>query len=424
MPVVFDATHSVQEPGGLGPATGGNRAMVEPLARAAAALGIDGLFFETHPDPDTSPSDGPNMVPLDQFGQFSGARAAHSVGRGATLVNRFEESSRSAAADAVTGQTARPGESLRSLVNRPAAHGACLLLCAALLFAAVAGCGDGSASTGSSAAASSAGGSQQQRNLLLQTALQMLGKMEQFDQQPALEQVVDRLNESRRNRKLNIEWKADPLIDTLPKSLLGGAWLERLGDELFDRDLDANFLKEAAWLRDISNYNRGEKADELSIAEHLFDWTVRNIQLQVDVQPKPGEKVASVAHCPAAAVGNAPLWRGTAQQRAWVFILLARQQGLDVVMLAVADPGKPERKLAWVPALIHQGELYLFDPALGLPIPGPGAKGVATLRQAAEDPTVLDQLDLDESHHYPVKAAEAKTVWRSSRRRPAICAGE
>jgi 2-dehydro-3-deoxyphosphooctonate aldolase (KDO 8-P synthase) len=67
VPVIFDATHSVQEPGGLGGATGGNRAMVEPLARAATAIGIDGLFFETHPEPDKSPSDGPNMVPLDQF---------------------------------------------------------------------------------------------------------------------------------------------------------------------------------------------------------------------------------------------------------------------------------------------------------------------------------------------------------------------
>lgn len=66
-PVIFDATHSVQEPGGLGGRTGGNRAMVEPLARAATAMGADGLFFETHPTPDTSPSDGPNMVPLDEF---------------------------------------------------------------------------------------------------------------------------------------------------------------------------------------------------------------------------------------------------------------------------------------------------------------------------------------------------------------------
>jgi 2-dehydro-3-deoxyphosphooctonate aldolase (KDO 8-P synthase) len=67
VPVIFDATHSVQEPGGLGNATGGNREMVEPLARAAMALGVDGLFCETHPNPDQSPSDGPNMVPLDDF---------------------------------------------------------------------------------------------------------------------------------------------------------------------------------------------------------------------------------------------------------------------------------------------------------------------------------------------------------------------
>ncbi len=67
VPVVFDATHSVQEPGGLGGSTGGNRAMVEPLARAAMALGAEGLFCETHPDPDRSPSDGANMIPLGEI---------------------------------------------------------------------------------------------------------------------------------------------------------------------------------------------------------------------------------------------------------------------------------------------------------------------------------------------------------------------
>src|SRR5262245_19567147 len=67
VPVIFDATHSVQEPGGLGTATGGCREMVEPLARAATAIGVDGLFFEVHPDPDNAPSDGPNMLRLDDF---------------------------------------------------------------------------------------------------------------------------------------------------------------------------------------------------------------------------------------------------------------------------------------------------------------------------------------------------------------------
>ena len=66
-PVVFDATHSVQEPGGQGGTTGGQREFVPHLARAATAVGIDGLFLETHPDPDTSPSDGPNIVPLDEL---------------------------------------------------------------------------------------------------------------------------------------------------------------------------------------------------------------------------------------------------------------------------------------------------------------------------------------------------------------------
>jgi len=63
-PVVFDATHSVQQPGGLGGASGGQREFVPVLARAALAVGVAGLFIETHPDPDRAPSDGPNMVPL------------------------------------------------------------------------------------------------------------------------------------------------------------------------------------------------------------------------------------------------------------------------------------------------------------------------------------------------------------------------
>lgn len=64
-PVVFDATHSVQLPGGGGDRSLGQRQFVEPLARAAAAVGVDGFFMETHPDPDSALSDGPNMVPLD-----------------------------------------------------------------------------------------------------------------------------------------------------------------------------------------------------------------------------------------------------------------------------------------------------------------------------------------------------------------------
>jgi len=66
-PVVFDATHSVQQPGGQGGTSGGQREFVPVLARAAVSIGVAAVFMETHPDPDNAPSDGPNMVPLDQF---------------------------------------------------------------------------------------------------------------------------------------------------------------------------------------------------------------------------------------------------------------------------------------------------------------------------------------------------------------------
>ncbi len=66
-PIIFDATHSVQQPGGQGASSGGQREFVPVLARAAVAVGVAGLFIETHPDPDNAPSDGPNMVPLKQL---------------------------------------------------------------------------------------------------------------------------------------------------------------------------------------------------------------------------------------------------------------------------------------------------------------------------------------------------------------------
>lgn len=83
--VVYDATHSVQQPGALGEKTGGERKFVPALARAAVATGnVDGVFFEVHPDPDHSPSDGPNMVVLDQFPAIlDGVLAVHRAMRAA-----------------------------------------------------------------------------------------------------------------------------------------------------------------------------------------------------------------------------------------------------------------------------------------------------------------------------------------------------
>jgi len=66
-PVIYDATHSVQLPGGQGDSSGGQREFVYPLAKSAVSIGVDGLFFETHPDPDKALSDGPNQIPLKEF---------------------------------------------------------------------------------------------------------------------------------------------------------------------------------------------------------------------------------------------------------------------------------------------------------------------------------------------------------------------
>lgn len=78
--VIFDATHSVQRPGGLGGATGGDRAMAPVLARAAVGAGVDGVFMETHPDPDNAISDGPNMIPLSEIeGVITKLQAIHQV---------------------------------------------------------------------------------------------------------------------------------------------------------------------------------------------------------------------------------------------------------------------------------------------------------------------------------------------------------
>jgi 2-dehydro-3-deoxyphosphooctonate aldolase (KDO 8-P synthase) len=80
-PVVFDATHSVQRPGGADGKTGGDRTLAPMLARSAAATGlVDGFFFETHPDPDSSPSDGPNMIHLKDFAEvLGGVLRAHNT---------------------------------------------------------------------------------------------------------------------------------------------------------------------------------------------------------------------------------------------------------------------------------------------------------------------------------------------------------
>lgn len=247
-----------------------------------------------------------------------------------------------------------------------------------------------------------------QLRLYIERRLPPLGWQPSPDEK-VLAQIVAWLNQWLRQSDPKTDWRQDPLLDTLDAQLRADARLapyisaESLAAPSFP-PYDGRLLQEAVWLRDISRWARGDSFENLARAQALFDWTVRNVQLEADEQ--------GVAHRP---------WEvllyghGTAEQRAWVFAGLARQLGLDVVMLALPPPTKVANREAagdatfWLPALLDDGQLYLFDTRLGLPLPGPDHQGVATLKQVQEDDALLRQLDLEDAP-YPVTAERLKQV--------------
>jgi hypothetical protein len=282
------------------------------------------------------------------------------------------------------------------------------------------------------------------REEMFNSAVDNLNRLEQFDPAAMLQQVIDRLNGWLQMQDLSADWKPDPMIEMLPESLLTMPVVKNLRRLSFGPE-DGMGLQEAIWTRDISQWARGKKQDEVSRARQLFDWTVRNIQLE---SPGGAQSGPAGKHLPQTA-GQALLFgQGSAMERAWVFILLARQQGLEAAVLAVresrdkdkdkesekdgrdadrekskdmertADKGNELR--AWAVAVRVGQELYLFDPQLGLPIPAPGGIKVdqagqldiypATLSQAATNVEVLRQMDVPSGRSYPVKTSQAKQV--------------
>jgi tetratricopeptide (TPR) repeat protein len=229
-----------------------------------------------------------------------------------------------------------------------------------------------------------------------------LDHLEQFDTNQILKQVCDRLNQWYLQEKPKVVWQRDPLVETLSPELRNLLPMQLL-DAMQFRISDAWFLQESVWMRDISKRARADQFQDLAVAERLFDWTVQNIQLEPEVDPKARQLHR---HRP---FETLLYGRGQALERAWVFLLLARQQGLDVVLLGLADEdGKSVRP--WLPALLSGEELYLFDCRLGLPIPGPQGQGVATLAQVAADEQLLRRLDWDDEHPYPVHGEDLKRV--------------
>jgi hypothetical protein len=225
-----------------------------------------------------------------------------------------------------------------------------------------------------------------------------LDRMEQFETGQMLKQICDRLNQWYQQEKPQIDWQPDPLIVRLPDELQNVLAMKRLDSTQYRIPDDAWFLQEAVWLRDISRRTRGDQFEDVQVANRLFDWVVRNVDLESDTELTP----ETIRHRP---FETLLYGRGRAADRAWVFTLLARQQGLDVVLLAI-DGKEGQKPTLWAPALLSGGELHLFDCRLGLPIPGPGGKGIATLSAVVADPQLLRRLDLDDQHRYPIDAEQ------------------
>ena len=201
-----------------------------------------------------------------------------------------------------------------------------------------------------------------------------------------LNQIVNRLNQWVRARQGNDStdgWQLDSLVETLPPALRSMPAYEDLSATEFNYE-DGRLMQEAVWLRDIAanvtmvgDYP-GLDDVRLRKAYELFDWVVRHVQLE------PDDDVSIRQNRP---------WQtllyglGTAQQRAWVFTLLARQQGLDVVVL---KPQSGKKRVGFLCGLLIDDNIYLFDTMLGMPLPGKDGEGVATLRDAIEDESILD----------------------------------
>lgn len=187
-------------------------------------------------------------------------------------------------------------------------------------------------------------------------------------------------------------------------------------DGLFIQAADVDHLKQSLWMRNVSQWAQGDKQDHLERARNLFDWTVCNIDLKdrsvsYELQGQGG-RVTLPQQYPWQTL---LLGHGTVWDRAWVFIELLRQQRLDACLLSVPHPEQPEIPLVWAVGVLLDGEIYLFLPVFGMPLPGLSGPALAengslsfedtaTLSQVLRDDSLLRRLDMSEQDRFPVTA--------------------
>jgi hypothetical protein len=248
-------------------------------------------------------------------------------------------------------------------------------LLGALVVLALAGCGGTSTSPGRGGTGGNSGTtSSQQRAEILAGTMETLFNLEEYEFGQAEPLVMSRLNQWLRGQEIKIPWQREPRLDQLSAALTTSRTARSLAEHTFLYQHDFEFLREAAWMRRISDNLRSagdgsgpqrdaandkrasaDKAagqsplqfvsaddpEELRLAMQLFDWTVSNVQLESDPPEKKDDVSEKQDDAPKKKPYNLPpnwhtpyetvlLGRGTASDRAWTFILLARQQGLDV----------------------------------------------------------------------------------------------
>lgn len=274
-----------------------------------------------------------------------------------------------------------------------------MILVAAVTASAVTssgGCGPGDSGAVPRPSGNSALQNRQRAAALLQNALLLLDDQRGKRQAKLTQQEVDAVQARLRgllNQWLNQTELADTLV--LPEEtehvLLGLVQrghlrrdqVEAIRLQRFTPD-DAKHMQACMLLADIARHARGSDSDDLSRARSLFDWVVRNIQL---VSADDPDYAALVAFTGPVFNSSLLIGKGTELERAWLFVLLLRQLRMQACYVGRTD-ADGHFQPRWVGALIR-GELYLFDPVLGLPVPSAERGGVATLRELAADPGVV-----------------------------------
>lgn len=284
----------------------------------------------------------------------------------------------------------------------------------------------------------------------LQDAVNLLPRLGEVHPERGAGQMQYHLDRWLANDAADSDWKSDTLFELLPPQYDIVKEKAPLDAKVFSRE-DVLYLRQCYWSQSTANWVLKTKADPtltrwtttnepptedtaflsdissspLTEAVRLFDWSIRNVRLETlrelkDIGVGPQTTGSKNVELPAATGAPGPGYmllpwqsmlygRGDFWQRSRVFIQLARQRKIEAVVLAIDEGSATGRANPWAVGVLIDDDIFLFDSRIGLPIPGPGGVGVATLKQVLADPTILKQCDVTsggETIPYPVTKKE------------------